>query len=434
MLGSRTDLGKALAVPDFRRLIRVRMCGQAGDGVFQTALFSAVFFDPQDATSAAQAAAAFAVVLLPYSLLGPFAGVLLDRWSRQRVLLVGNLARALLVLAFAAAIGSVSATSPLVQGLALVTISTSRFLLSGLSAAQPHVVDEHRLAVANSTSTTLGGGSALAGGALAVGIGVLAGGTGFARIALVGAALYAVAGLLASRLPYALLGPDHPPTHPLRHALTEVLRGVRDGARHVRGRREAFRGLCAMGAHRFFFGLSFVTTLLLYAPDGAVGRGVSGLGAVLVSTGLGGLVAAALTPVVVGRFGPVGWIAGLFGLAAVVQVVLGLTFSHLPLVAAGLVLGLAAQGSKITVDTLLQEQVDDDFRGRVFSFYDTAFNVSFVVAGAAGAVLLPDDGRSVLVVALIGGGYLLTALGYAAASVRASGSSHRDRGHSTISA
>ena len=405
------------------------MVGQAGDGVFQTALFTAVFFDPQDATSAAQAAAAFAVVLLPYSLLGPFAGVLLDRWSRQRVLLLGNLARAALVLLFAVAIGGVSATSPLVQGLALVTISTSRFLLSGLSAAQPHVVDEHRLVVANSASTTLGGGAALAGGALAVGVGGLVDGTGSARIALVGAALYAAAGLLAARVPYALLGPDHPPTHPLRHAVTEVARGVRDGARHVRERGESFRGLCAIGAHRFFFGLSFVATLLLYAPDGAVGRGVSGLAAIIVATGLGGLGAAALTPAVVRRVGPAPWIVGLFAVAAVVQLSLGLTFAHRPLVAAAFVLGLAAQGAKITVDSLLQEQVEDDFRGRVFSFYDTAFNVSFVLAGALAAFLLPDDGRSPLVVVLVGAGYGVTALAYGTVSVWA-----RERGLSPIKA
>ncbi len=424
MLGRRTDLSKVLSVRDFRRLLAVRMVGQAGDGVFQTALFAAVFFNPQDATSAAQAASAFAVVLLPYSLLGPFAGVLLDRWSRQRVLLVGNLARAVLVLSFALAIGGVSATSPLVQGLALLTISISRFLLSGLSAAQPHVVDRHRLVIANSTSTTLGGGAAIVGGALAVGIGSSTAGTGSGRIALVGVVFYLVAGLLTARLPYALLGPDHPPTRPLRHALGEVLRGVREGAQHVRRRGEAFRGLCAIGAHRFFFGLSFVTTLLLYAPGGAVGRGVSGLAAIIVATGLGGLLAAALTPVLVARVGPPQWIVTLFAVAAAVQVVLGLTFRHVPLVIAAFVLGLAAQGAKITVDSLLQAQVADDFRGRVFSFYDTAFNLSFVAAGACAAFLLPDDGRSVLVVLVVGGGYLTTAALYALATARA-----RDRRH-----
>ena len=42
-------------------------------------------------------AAGFAALLLPYSVVGPFAGVLLDRWRRQRVLVATNLVRCLAV-------------------------------------------------------------------------------------------------------------------------------------------------------------------------------------------------------------------------------------------------------------------------------------------------------------------------------------------------
>ena len=49
------------------------------------------------------------------------------------------------------------------------------------------------------------------------------------------------------------------------------------------------------------------------------------------------------------------------------------------------VLGVAAQGSKICVDTIVQTSVDDAFRGRVFSFYDVMFNIAFVSAAAFGA-------------------------------------------------
>ena len=94
-------LRRVVAVPDFRRLLRVRLLGQLADGVFQAALFSAVFFNPERATSAPQAASSFAVLLLPYSVVGPFAGVFLDRWRRQRVLVVANLLRAALVVVFA---------------------------------------------------------------------------------------------------------------------------------------------------------------------------------------------------------------------------------------------------------------------------------------------------------------------------------------------
>jgi MFS family permease len=76
------------------------------------------------------------------------------------------------------------------------------------------------------------------------------------------------------------------------------------------------------------------------------------------------------------------------------------------------VLGVVSQGVKISVDTLVQEWVDDAFRGRVFSFYDVIFNVSFVAAAAVGAFILPDDGKSYAALALIAVGYAVTAATY----------------------
>ena len=69
------------------------------------------------------------------------------------------------------------------------------------------------------------------------------------------------------------------------------------------------------------------------------------------------------------------------------------------------VVGVAAQGSKICVDTIVQESVDDAFRGRVFSFYDVIFNIAFVSAAAFGALALPADGYSPAVYAVIAIGY-----------------------------
>lgn len=414
-------LRELLAVRDFRRLLRVRMVGQFGDGLFQAALFSAVFFNPERATSAGQAASAFAVLLLPYSLVGPFAGVLLDRWSRQQVLVLANLARAGLICGFAALIPFLGATSLPVQALALVVVSVSRFILSCLSAAQPHVVARDRLVVANSFSSTLGGGAALVGGSVAVALRTVFGDddTGAARSAVVAGAVYVGAALLARRMARPLLGPDHPPTDRWTDAAAHVVRGVRQGARHVRERGRAARGLAAITAHRFFYGLSFVSALLLYTEDGAIGRGVSGLAAVVVGSGIGGLLAALATPPATRRFGHQSWITLVFAVAAAVQLAFGLPFTHASYVVAATILGFAAQASKITLDTILQESVDDDFRGRVFSFYDTAFNLSFVSAALAAAVLLPDDGKSYVVVVVVAGGYALTALAYGRACARA---------------
>src|SRR5207247_6636496 len=104
--GRHGHLLAALASPGFRRLLAVRLVCQFGDGVFQASLAGAVLFDPQRQAHAADVAAAFTVLLLPYSLVGPFAGVLLDRWWRQRVLVLANAARGVAVLGVAAEIAA----------------------------------------------------------------------------------------------------------------------------------------------------------------------------------------------------------------------------------------------------------------------------------------------------------------------------------------
>src|SRR3954453_15353023 len=90
----------------FRQLFSVRITSQASDGVFQEALASYVLFSPEDKPSAKAIAAGLAALLLPFSVLGPLAGVFLDRWRRRQVLLYANLARLLPVAVLAVMIGS----------------------------------------------------------------------------------------------------------------------------------------------------------------------------------------------------------------------------------------------------------------------------------------------------------------------------------------
>ncbi len=421
MTTDRDALREVVRSPGFRQLMAVRLSGQLSDGLFQASLFSAVFFNPERATSAGQAAAAFATLLLPYSLVGPFAGVFLDRWRRQRILVTANVLRAVAVTVFASLLALREPTDPLVVGLALLVVSANRFILSGLSAALPHVVPTRRLVTANSVSTTLGAGAAAIGGASALGFRAVFGedDLGAARVAVVAGVVYLASGLLARRLGRDALGPDHTtPLSSLSTALRGVLRGVLEGAAHVRQHGQAGRALAAIAAHRFFYGLSFVATLLLYTEQGAIGRGFSGLGEVIVVSVLGGLLAAVVTPRVTRRIGTQRWITVVFAAAAVVEVAFGLPYTHAAFLVAAFFLGFAAQASKICVDTLVQEATEDDYRGRVFSFYDTLFNLSFVSAALASAFLLPPNGKSYLVIAIVAGGYALTSLAYGVQSTR----------------
>ena len=421
MTTSRHALRAVVESPGFRGLMAVRLTGQFADGLFQGALISSTFFNPEKATTAGQAALIFTATLLPYSLVGPFAGVFLDRWRRQRVLVLANLARSAVLLALAPLVSSFGASSPLCVGVALVAVSVNRFVLAGLSAALPHVVEARRLVTANSVSTTLGGGAAALGGGIAVALRAPFGenDAGAARTTFLAAAIYVASGLLARRLGRDQLGPEHVPRHAtITAAMMVVAKGVMQGAQHVREHGQAGRALAAIAAHRFFYGLSFVATLLLYTKQGALHRGFTGLGQVITASVAGGLLAALVTPGVTRRFGTQRWITTVFGVAAVVEIVFGLAYTHPAFLVAALFLGFAAQASKICVDTLVQEAIEDDYRGRVFSFYDTLFNLSFVSAAAASAVLLPADGKSYPVVVLIAVGYALTAIVYGVATAR----------------
>jgi MFS family permease len=416
------DLRAVVRHRDFRRLFATRLTSQAADGAFQAALASLFFFSPERQTSAGNVAAAFATLLLPYSVVGPFAGVLLDRWRRRQILVVANLLRSVMVLGVAGLTAADVSGVPLYTAV-LACLSVNRFFLAGLSAALPHVVSRDELVMANSVSTTTGTMVAIAGGGIGFALKRLLGdGNGVdAQVIVIAALAYALAALLAARIPKDLLGPDlaaEPPQ--TREAVRRVARGLVDGARHVWHHRPAGHALAAIGAHRFFYGVSTISAILLFRsyfndPDD-VDAGLAGLAGVFAASGAGFFVAAVVTPEVTLRMRKQTWMVVCFALAAAAEAVFVVVLTEWLLYVGAFVLGVAAQGSKICVDTIVQTSVDDAYRGRVFSFYDVIFNIAFVSAAAFGAAALPKDGNSRVVFAIVAIGYALTATTYARAT------------------
>jgi hypothetical protein len=288
----------------------------------------------------------------------------------------------------------------------------ARFVLSALSAALPHTTDEPSLVPANALTTTAGSMATVAGGGVAVALLPLlgAGDGGYAALTLLAGVPYLLAGGLAAGFERGALGPDRGTATP---SVRSVAAGMVAGARHVWARRPAAVALAVITAHRLAFGLVTLMTLLLFRNTlpawGPLPGGLAGLG-VAVAAGAGGaLLAAAVTPAAVRRLGRARWVTLLLAVAGPALVGLGLPFLTPTVVLAGAVLGFVGQGVKICVDTTLQEAVDDDFRGRVFSVYDTLVNVAYVVALLAAAFLLPASGVSVPVVLLVGALYATTA-------------------------
>ncbi|MFE6777070.1 MFS transporter [Streptomyces sp. NPDC057702] len=401
-----------LRIGDFRRLLTVRLLSQGADGVFQVALASHVVFSPEKQTSATAIASAMAVLLLPYSLLGPFAGVLLDRWRRRQVLLYGNLARVVLATGTAALIVA-EVPDGLFYASALTVTAVNRFVLAGLSAALPRVVStDEQLVLGNSLSPTAGTLAATAAGGLAfvVRLAAPAGAASDALVVLLGSALYLCAALATLRMPRDLLGPD-PERLPPRamEALLSTARGLLTGLRHLTARPTAARALYAVTLMRFCYGALTVMVLMLcrYAWSDNDSDGLALLGLAVGISGVGFFVAALCTPWAVARLGPLGWVAVCGVVAAVLEPALGLPFASTPMMVAAFVLGFTTQGAKIATDTVVQSSIEDAYRGRVFSLYDVLFNVAFVAAAGVAALMLPPDGTSTALVLTVSALYVL---------------------------
>jgi hypothetical protein len=319
----------------------------------------------------------------------------------------------------------------------LFVLGVNRFFLSSLSAALPHVVGEDELVMANSVSPTAGGVMAIIGGLVALGLNVATGNTerGAAITLLAGGGCYVAASLVAATMRRDLLGPvrgpGQPPPGRLLGELASVVTGLVAGARYVLRRRGPATALGVTGGYSFLFGPLFLMVILLYRDyffRSSVGAAEGHLGSMVIASGVGYFCAALITPPATRRLSKPTWITGLVAASAVVTITLGETFSQIAYLALGFCLYLARQGVAICATTILQEEVADAYRGRVFAFYDMMFNVTYAAGAGLSAAFMPDNGHSPAIVGLVAAGYAILAGAYWLAQPRRQSSSALDSG------
>jgi MFS family permease len=394
----------------FRLLLATRLTGQFADGAFQVALASYVVFSPEKQATAGEVAQAFAALLLPFTIVGPFAGVFLDRWDRRLVIVWANLLRAVLVVGVIICLGAGLGNGPFYVG-ALAVLSANRFILAGLSASLPHTVPAEHLVTANALAPTAGTLVATTGGTVGLIMNTLVGTGQKSTIGVLAcvAALYCVASLVALAIPSALLGPSGVPGDGVWAAVRSVARGVAQAARHVAQRPKAGRALVAISVSRFCYAVVTIMTLLLFrnyfnSPTDT-NKGLAGFAVAVGLSGAGFGVSAIITPIVTRRLRLETWMSLCLIGAAATEVVFGAPFKQVPLLVGAFLLGVVSQGQKICTDTLVQRHVEDEFRGRVFVFYDIVYNASFVVAAAFAAAALPVSGVSYPVLGIVAACY-----------------------------
>lgn len=422
------DLKRLWRAPGFRHLAYVRLLSQGGDGMFQVGIAAAFFFDPTMATTPEAIAAGFAVLLAPFTIVGPFVGPLIDRWQRQRILVVGNLVRLALVGGICLLLMVDAATWTLYVS-ALLTLSVNRFLLAAMTAGLPRVVDAEDLLAANAVLPTLGTVAAAVGGAvggLVTFIAPQATDAGLAFAALAGSGVaFGLASWATVLIGRRALGPEHPLERlRLGAQVRELGAELRAAVRYLHARVTPFQALGVMAAQRLLYGIMFVASILISRevlgdpdrPEEALGRFTIVVGFAAVGFGL----AAVLTPVFKERFSRHAWIVLCLVIGAAGQALLAVSPQPWALLSAAVIVSFAVQGGKIAVDTIVQRDTEDEVRGRAFTLYDMAYNVAFIASAVIGGLVLPDDGYSRAVMAGVVVAYLVVAAVFARAPRRAS--------------
>jgi len=394
-------LREILRVRGFRLLLGTRLVGQTGDGLLESGLAAFVLFSPTSQPTPARAAVAFSILLLPYSLIGPFAGVLIDRWRRRSVLLYANVLRAALVAGLAVIVAR-GHDDLLLAVWVLGLLGVNRFILAALSAGLPHVVVGRHLVTGNALAPTAGTVAWIVGGLGGLLLRhAVGGGDGGAVVVLaVTVPVYLLAGVVASRLAADELGPDAMAS---RETIRSIASGMVAGVRHLAQRRPAARAIGLVTVHRAIFGAATLLTVLQARetlhpgdPDAAI----AAIGVTSLAAGVGALAGAVVTPWMSRRAGPVPWSVGTLVSGVALGAVGVATPSLAGFVVRGLFLGFAGQAVKVCSDTIVQEDVDDAHRGRVFSWYDVAVNVG-IVTGVVLATLALSTDTSTVVMAVV---------------------------------
>ncbi|MCG7609642.1 MFS transporter [Mycobacterium sp. CnD-18-1] len=395
---------------EFRRLLELRAVSQFGDGLFQAGLAGAILFNPERQAEPWQIAAAFAVMFLPYSVLGPFAGALLDRWDRRLVLIGANLGRLIVVLLVGTLLAFGAGDIPILC-CALIVNGLTRFVSSGLSASLPDVVPHDRVVTMNSVATAVGALAAFLGADFMLVPRKLVGAddTGASVVMFIVALPVALALWLSVRFGPHVLGPHE--SHRAIHGsvVYAVATGWVHGIRTVWAVRPVAGTLAGLAAHRMAFGINSLLVLVIVRhtddPD-VTGLGLGTAVLFVAAGGVGQFLATIFAPAVIGRFGRYATANGALGFAVLTQLVaIGL---HVPLMlACGFLLGAAGQLVKLCADSAMQLDVDDALRGHVFTVQDALFWMSFVAAIAVAAAVIPADGRSPALVVAGAAAYLV---------------------------
>jgi MFS family permease len=358
-----------LAIPAARTLIGASAAAQIGNWLYNAALLVYVYSATH---SAVWVGAATICRLLPYVLLGPFGGIIADRYRRRTVLLAGDILRVLVMAALAATVASAAPVALVIAFAALASAAGCAERPAAM-ALLPRLVGEARLGPANALLHTVQDLGVLIGPA----IGAILLAVAPAWIAfLANAATFAISALLISTM--------RPDTAPARGRASGVGQ-LAGGLRTVRTTAFAPWLIMIVAMVEFTYGAQTVQ-LVVYATR-SLGLGKGGYGVLLTAAGVGGLLSALVN----GRLSTDRRVSLIVVVAGTLACATQLVYAGVQVLTIALavtVIGTAGLVScEVVGETALARIAPREELGRVIGVFD-AVSMAAMIAGAVLASVL----------------------------------------------
>jgi predicted MFS family arabinose efflux permease len=330
--------------------------------------------------------------IAPGVIFGSVAGVFVDRWDRKRTMVVASLMQAAILLVLLLA--QTAETVWLIYVVAFIEATLAQFFSPAENALLPSLVGEEHLLSANSLNSMNDNLARLIGPAIG---GALLGLVGLTSVVLLDAASYALAAILI-----ILVNAPRNITSPAPAATP-----ISEGSGWVKVWREWLAGLKLVRHHRILAGIftvvgiallgdAIISAILVVFVQDTMGLSSIEFGWMMTARGIGGLIGGLLLTQLGRKWTPAQLISVGFILSGII-IFITVTFPVLSVVLPALVLvGIPAIVSFVSVQTLLQQETEDAFRGRVFGAFGTTITLLMLVGSGLGGALADQLGATFL--------------------------------------
>ena len=344
----------------FSRLLAAMTVSSLGDWVGFVAVTSLVQSLSGISTKGLAIGGVMTARMLPAILFGPFAGAFVDRFDRKKIMIAADIARGALyaTMAFVHRLGVIFLLSFVIECFSLLWTPAR-------DASLPNLVPRRQLANANSIGLVSTYATLPLGGAVFAVMALISTALGFARpetlALLLDGATFAFSAFMVSGVPLKA----HTSRGPERFDLSRIWRDVLDGLRFLR--EDSIASAMTAGIVIAFAAVGAVLALGPIFVNSTLHAKAAGWGVVVVAFGIGMAIGMAGSNQVT-RFIERGLVFTRSLLSAAVALFLLAampTFSLATVVTVwlGLFCGLAW----VSGYTLLQENVEDEYRGRTFA-------------------------------------------------------------------